>query len=171
MTMKNMQKVNRREFFLAASIPLAASLPAAAQGTKPRLARKDCFLGMHFDLHPSPRDPALGRDVSDEMVEHFLNEVKPDFVQYDCKGHVGYLGYPSKVGTSAPHIVQDSLEIWRRVTARHGVALYIHFSGVYDDRAVAEHPDWALVNADGKPDDRLTSTSRSRLRFPPGSER
>jgi hypothetical protein len=153
-----MNKPNRREFFLTASIPLTASLPSTAQAVKPRPARKDCFLGTHFDLHPSPRDPALGRDVSEEMVERFLNEVRPDFVQYDCKGHVGYLGYVSRVGTSAPHIVQDSLEIWRRVTARHGVPLYIHFSGVYDGRAVAEHPEWALVNADGKPDDRLTST-------------
>jgi hypothetical protein len=79
-------------------------------------------------------------------------------VQYDCKGHVGYLGYPSKVGTSAPHIVNDSLAVWRRVTARHGVALYIHFSGVWDSRAVAEHPDWARRKPDGSADSNETST-------------
>jgi hypothetical protein len=92
------------------------------------------------------------------MVEGFLKRVRPDYVQYDCKGHVGYLGYPSKVGTSAPGIVKDSLEIWRRVTERHGVALYIHFSGAWDSLAVAQHPEWALVRADGKRDDRVAST-------------
>jgi hypothetical protein len=113
---------------------------------------------MHFDLHPNPQDVALGRDVTDEMVEHFLNEVRPDYVQYDCKGHVGYLGYPSNIGTPAPHIVKDSLDIWRRITARHGVALYIHFSGVWDSRAIAEHPVWASMHADGTPDPNATST-------------
>jgi len=127
------------------------------QSAPTRRPRKDCFFGLHFDLHPGPGDPALGRDVSDAMVERFLTEVKPDFVQYDCKGHIGYLGYPSKVGTSAPHIVNDSLAIWRRVTARHGVPLYIHFSGVWDTRAVTEHPDWARVQPDGKPDKDITS--------------
>jgi hypothetical protein len=150
--------MKRRAFILAASAGLFRPQPGATDTGTPRLARKDSFLGMHFDLHPGPQDMALGRDVTDEMVERFLNEVRPDFVQYDCKGHVGYLAYPSKVGTSAPHIVNDSLDIWRRVTARHGVALYIHFSGVWDSRAIAEHRIWASVHADGTPDPNVTST-------------
>jgi hypothetical protein len=145
--------MRRRTFLLVASAPLFAG----QQQPKPRLMRKDSFFGMHFDLHPNIHDPALGRDVSDEMVERFLARVKPDYVQYDCKGHVGYLGYPSKVSTSAP-TVKDSLEIWRRVTARHGVALYIHFSGVWDSLAVSQHPEWARVRPDGKPEEWQTST-------------
>lgn len=27
-----------------------------------------------------------------------LREVKPDYVQCDCKGHPGVAGYPTKVG-------------------------------------------------------------------------
>jgi hypothetical protein len=146
----------RRREFLAAGASLAGGLPAFAQ-TPSRLARKDCFFGIHFDLHPNPNDKALGRDVSLEMVDRFLAAVAPDYVQYDCKGHVGYLGYPSKVGTPAPHIVQDSLAIWRKATARKGVGLYIHFSGVWDSRAIAEHPEWANTGADGKRDPNATS--------------
>ena len=135
----------------------AVAQPGIAQNQPPRLARRDSYFGMHFDLHPGPGDKALGRDVSDEMVERFLTQVKPDFVQYDCKGHVGWLGYPSQVSASAPHIVKDSLEIWRRVTARRGVALYIHFSGVWDSRAVEEHPEWARVRPDGAKEPNQTS--------------
>jgi len=149
--------MNRREFLLSGAAA-ALRIPAFAQASTSRLARKDCFFGIHFDLHPNASDPALGRDVSEEMVERFLTAVAPDYVQYDCKGHVGYLGYPSRVGTPAPHIVQDSLAIWRRVTARRGVGLFIHFSGVWDSRAIAEHPEWAVVNADGKRDPNATST-------------
>ena len=147
--------ITRRLFLSSASIPLIRF----AQGqAKPRLPRKDCFFGLHFDLHPSRDDTDLGRDVTDEMVEWFLTRVRPDFVQYDCKGHAGWLGYPSKVSDSSPGIVKDSLEIWRRVTARHGVGLFIHFSGVWDSLAVQQHPEWARVRPGGKPDDRQAST-------------
>lgn len=143
----------RRHFIAGLSLT-----PLAAQNAPRRLPRKDCYFGLHFDLHPAKTDTTLGRDVNDEMVDRLLVRVRPDFVQYDCKGHVGYLGFPSKTGNSAPGIVKDSLEVWRRVSAQRGVALYIHFSGVWDSLAVQQHPDWARVRADGTPEDRITST-------------
>lgn len=147
--------LSRRELLLSTSaLALAACMQAAA---KPRLRRADCFFGLHFDLHPTPEDLALGRDVTEQMIERLLDAVHPDFVQYDSKGHPGYLGFPSKTGMSAPHIVQDSLAIWRRVTARRGVALYNHFSGVLDGLAVTKHPDWARITSTGAPDKQETS--------------
>ena len=122
-----------------------------------RLTRRESFFGIHLDLHPNDSDKFLGRDVSEAMVENFLNKVKPDYVQYDCKGHAGYLGYPSKVSTTAP-MIADSLAVWRKVTAAHGVALYIHFSGVWDSLAVKERPEWARGRPDGGAEDRQTST-------------
>ena len=91
-------------------------------------------------------------------IERLLAAARPDFVQYDSKGHPGWLGWPSDVGPSAPGIVRDSLELWRKVTARRGVALYIHFSGVWDSEAVRRHPEWARVRPDFKPETRQTST-------------
>ncbi len=149
--------LNRRHFLRAAGACVIAP-PLSRAEDPPRLHRKDCYFGLHFDLHPSLSDNALGRDVTPEMVDRLLARVHPDYVQYDCKGHVGYLGYRSKVGTAAPGIVKDSLEIWRAVTARRGVGLYIHFSGVWDGVAVAQHPDWARVRPDGTSDDHNTST-------------
>lgn len=145
----------RREFSLLVSGSLLN--PSVDASGPARKLRKDSFFGIHFDLHPQAEDTELGRDVSPEMVERFLERVKPDYVQYDCKGHNGYLGYPSRVGPSAK-TVKDSLAIWREVTARRGVALYIHFSGVWDSAAVREHPEWARWTAEGKPDERNTST-------------
>ena len=148
-------KFSRRRFaaLLAATPTFAAQTPPP-----PRLRRADSYFSLHFDLHPNETDTVLGRDVTDAMIENLLAKAKPDFVQYDSKGHPGWLGWPSKVGPSAPGIVKDSLEIWRRVTARRGVALYIHFSGVWDSQAVKRHPEWARLDADGKPDPNQTST-------------
>jgi len=143
----------RRRFILTSS-----AAPLLAQTPKRTLRRAESYFGLHFDLHPNEKDTALGRDVTPEMVGALLDAVKPDFVQYDSKGHPGWLGWPSKVGPSAPGIVKDSLEVWHAETARRGVALYTHFSGVWDSQAVQRHPEWARVRPDGKPDPNETST-------------
>ncbi|MCS7315931.1 MAG: hypothetical protein NZ554_10670 [Bryobacteraceae bacterium] len=143
---------SRREFLAA-----VAALARGSRAAPARRPRRDCYFGIHLDLHPTETDRELGRDITEEMIERFLERVRPDFVQYDCKGHPGWLGYPSRVSRSAP-IAQDSLALWRRVTARHGVSLYIHFSGVWDSLAVREHPRWARRRPDGKPDENYTST-------------
>lgn len=149
--------------FGAASIAiilLAAFAHAAEPPThpsSPRVARRDAFFGLHFDLHPNDGDKALGADVDDANIGALLDRVKPDYVQYDSKGHVGWLGWPSEVGPSVPGIVKDSLPIWRKATADRGIALLIHFSGVWDNQATKAHPEWAAINADGKPEPNATS--------------
>lgn len=155
--MQHLALTRRRFAALAAAarvLPLAAQAPPAPR----RLKRAESYFGLHFDLHPNEKDTVLGRDVTPEMVGALLDAARPDFVQYDSKGHPGWLGWPSQVGPSAPGIVKDSLEIWRRETARRGVALYIHFSGVWDSEAVRRHPEWARVPPDGRKEPNQTST-------------
>ena len=151
------------------------SAPAAdrAAFAFPRSApvpRKDAFFGLHFDLHPQATDTALGADISEDNIRGLLERVKPDYVQYDCKGHAGWTGYPTAVGWASPGIVKDSLAVWRKATRDVGVGLFIHYSGVWDSKAVAEHPDWARVGPDGKPrpqrDERLRPLRR-RAPHPP----
>lgn len=147
-------RTTRRTF----SSLLLASPVFGYQPARQRLRRAESFFGLHFDLHPNDRDRALGRDVTEPMIEDLLRTARPDYVQYDAKGHAGWLGWPSDVGPSSPGIVADSLAVWRKVTARNGVALYIHFSGVWDAQAITRHPEWARLDAKGKPDGRNTST-------------
>jgi hypothetical protein len=159
-----MLKFSRRKLLAGAGVlmiaraaPSALLISRAAEAARGRLLRKECFFGLHFDLHPRFDDTELGRDVTDEMVAHLLKSVRPDFIQYDSKGHPGYLGFASKTGMSSPGIVQDSLAIWRRVTAAHGVALYNHFSGVLDGAAIEKHPEWARIGPDGQRSPQETS--------------
>ncbi len=114
------------------------------------------FFGLHYDLHPNAKDTELGRETTYEHIRAELEKVKPDFVQYDCKGHPGWTGYPTKVGSASPGIVNDALKIWRQVTRDMGIPLSIHYSGVWDTRAVELHPDWANVHSDGKADTNYT---------------
>ncbi len=113
--------------------------------------RSESFLGMHFDFHARPGDtvPSI-YDPSSYMEA--LDAVKPDYIQCDTKGHPGLSSYPTKVGNRAnlaPGI--DLLRMLREATAERGIALYAHYSGVYDMKAAELHPDWAIVDAEGKP--------------------
>lgn len=114
-----------------------------------KLRRKDCIFGLHFDFHAKPDNVPIGKTVTEEMVQSIIDIVKPDFLQCDSKGHPGIASYPSKLGNSAPEIERDVLKIWRKVTEKNGVALYTHYSGIFDCEAIKKHPDWAVINPDG----------------------
>jgi hypothetical protein len=137
---------------------IKAALSGATTGANPkRLKRAESFLGIHFDFHAGPDCTEIGKNTTREMIENVINRVHPDYIQIDCKGHPGLSSYPTKVGNQAPGFVGDPLRLWRQVTAEHGVALYMHYSGVWDSEAIRRHPDWGVINADGKTNPNATS--------------
>ncbi len=144
-------------------IILLISISVLFTGTKiwsqepERLRRDQSFLGIHFDFHAGSDCNEVGKNTTPEMVQTIIDRVQPDYIQTDCKGHAGYTSYPTKVGNRAPGFVGDPLRIWREVTARNGVALYMHYSGVWDTRAIELHPEWAAIQADGTRDKEKTS--------------
>ena len=117
----------------------------------PHTWHNQAFFGLHFDLHANERDTELGSEASYAYVRAELDKVKPDFVQYDCKGHPGYASYPTKVGVPAQGVVKDALMVWRKVTRDMGIPLSVHYSGLWDIVQAKLHPDWLRVKADGKP--------------------
>jgi hypothetical protein len=94
-----------------------------------RLKRADSFLGVHFDFHAGEDCTKVGQRTTHEMVALVIDKVQPDYIQIDCKGHPGYSSYPTKVGNPAPGFVGDPLRVWRDMTRRRGVAVYMHHSG------------------------------------------
>ncbi len=140
-----------------AMVAVAGGVCAAEEKAAPPNWHENAFFGLHYDLHAGAKDTELGRETTEEHIRAMLDLVKPDFVQYDCKGHPGYAGYPTKVGSPSPGIVNDALKVWRKVTKDMGIPLSIHYSGVWDTRAIELHPEWARINANGKPDPNNTS--------------
>ncbi|MGL6193813.1 MAG: hypothetical protein ACRC2T_03215, partial [Thermoguttaceae bacterium] len=136
-------------FLLSVSCAVSMMTSQTVAAEKERLARKDSFLGVHFDFHAGPDCTEVGKNTTPEMIEKIIQEIKPDYIQIDCKGHRGMSSYPTKVGYPAPGIIGDPLKTWRDVTAKNGVALYMHYSGVLDMEAVMKNPDWAVTGPDG----------------------
>ncbi len=112
--------------------------------------RSESLFGIHCDFHAKPsKADTIGATLREEDIRSICRELKPDFIQIDCKGHPGWASYPSKLGNAMPNFVGDPLATWRRVTREEGVALYMHYSGVYDIKYSSEHPEECAVFADG----------------------
>ncbi len=139
---------------------LFCQLTAAYCQLAPRpLPRSAGFWGLHFDFHAGLTDERVGERLTPGMLDSLLVATKPDFVQIDCKGHPGVTSYPTQVstGTHVASFTQDPLRVWRNATRKRGVALVMHYSGVWDNQAVKKHPHWARWDADNKPSDRYAS--------------
>ena len=122
---------------------------SCSSGEPERLRRNESFFGIHFDFHAGNDCVEMGKNTTPEMINAIIDMVHPDYLQIDCKGHAGYTSYPTAVGNRVPGYVGDPLRTWRDVTAERGVALYMHYSGVWDTRAIELNPEWAVTNADG----------------------
>jgi hypothetical protein len=166
-------------FSVAATAATACAQTVAPTSQPPRLRRAESFLGVHFDFHARAVDRDIGRHTTRAMVENIIDQVHPDYIQIDCKGHFGFSSYPTKVGNPAPSFsnglgsvpgaqgpeslkpispsLNDPLAIWRQVTAERGVALYMHYSGVADQEAIRLRPDWSALDSKGTPYLRSTS--------------
>jgi hypothetical protein len=117
----------------------------------------DVYFGIHYDLHASPGDPALGSELSPDHLKQMLQIVRPDWIQCDGKGHAGWTSWPTQIGSPAPHIARDAMRIHRDVTAELGIKLGVHYSGVWDSRAIELHPEWARIDSKGAKDPDQTS--------------
>jgi hypothetical protein len=141
---------NLKSFLLITIVFFNASLPAQTGNSLQKLKRSDCFFGVHFDLHASEDITDAGKTLTYAMIDTFLTRVRPDFIQVDCKGHPGISSYPTRVGYHVKGFEKDPLKLWREVTEKNHVALFMHFSGVIDNKVVQQHPDWAIIQSNGE---------------------
>ncbi len=113
--------------------------------------RSESNFGLHFDFHASPSGcpRPIGETLTEEEIREICTLLRPDFLQIDCKGHPGWASYPTEVGNAMPAFKGDPLALWRKVTAEEGVALYLHYSGVFDMKYCQEHPEAAVMRSDG----------------------
>ena len=113
--------------------------------------RKNSFFGLHFDFHANPiNNVTIGSTLKEEDIREICRAIRPDYIQIDCKGHPGWTSYPSKLGNAMPSFEGDPLALWRKVTKEEDVALYMHYSGIYDIKYCSEHPDSSSMDATGK---------------------
>jgi len=104
------------------------------------------YFGLHYDLHANENDTVLGARCGEDELVPTLRLMDPDFVQTDCKGHPGYTSWFSEVPTASvsPGVVKDAMAQWRAATAKLGLPLHCHYSGIWDKAAAHKHPEWRV---------------------------
>ena len=112
--------------------------------------RKDCFFGLHFDFHAMEGEE-IGSIIDTDSIEKMLDATKPDMIQVDTKGHPGISSYMTEAGVHAEVMNMDVLKVWRELTAKRGIRLYAHHSGLFDIMQTKLHPEWRSLNAEGNP--------------------
>lgn len=115
------------------------------------LRRSDSFWGIHFDRHVNENDKNIGKSLTEAMIDSLLLMAKPDYIQVDSKGHPGISSYPTRIGKQAKSYEKDPLLLLRRVTTKHNVALFAHYSGVMDIDFTKTHPEESRISVDGMP--------------------
>ena len=113
--------------------------------------RADSFFGIHNDFHAKPADgQVIGATLKESDLRTICETLQPDFIQIDCKGHPGWTSYPSALGNAMPEISKDLIAMWRKVTKEYGIALYLHYSGLYEIKYCQAHPEDRIINREGK---------------------
>lgn len=143
----------RKTLWLIFWISLGTGFQLVAQQSTVR----NRFAGLHLDFHAGKNDTLIGKTFTFALIDSMLTVTQPDFIQVDCKGHDGFSSYPTKTGNAPTRFEKDIMKIWREVTRKHGIPLYVHYSGVWDSEAIRQHPEWARINADGSRDKNAVS--------------
>ncbi len=123
------------------------------------MKKKKRFFGLHFDFHAG-NDVEIGFRTRPEDIEWYIKEANPDFIQCDCKGHEGNSCYPTKIGKPADKIVSDNLRVWCDTAKKHGVPIFVHYSGVIDVEYTKAHPEDAACDKEGNPTAKISLFGR-----------
>ncbi len=147
-----------------------AVLPGRSQAPAARANwHEDAFFGIHYDFHASAKHTEIGKELTPGHLRERLLKVRPDWIHTDCKGVYGYTSWPTRIGSTAPGLVKDTLRIYRDVTRELGMKLGVHYCALWDERAIELHPEWARVDAKGQRDRQyicLTSGYDEQLMIP-----
>jgi hypothetical protein len=160
--------MNRRDFSFAllrlcGASPILLSVPelagaASAYAPGPLAAGPDPappslenqYRGYIVDHH-SPDPPAITYENFDpDPWFRLYEESDLDHLWVFCKGHHGEAYYPTKVGHPHPGLKLDFVKAFRDRLRPKGIAFHAYYCIGFDDWAVLSHPEWALLDENGK---------------------
>lgn len=114
-------------------------------------AHKLPFRQIHLDFHTSPAIPDVGCDFDAEEFASTLKAAHVDSVTCFAKCHHGMSYYDTKVGVRHPSLKFDMLARQIEACRKHGIAVPVYYTIVWDNYMAEEHPEWVQVSKDGVP--------------------
>ena len=101
--------------------------------------------------HHSPDPPAITyQNFDPDQWFRLYEEADLDHVWVFCKGHHGEAYYPTKIGHMHPGLKVDFVKAFSDRLRQKGIAFHAYYCIGFDDWAVLNHPQWALLDENGK---------------------
>lgn len=153
-----MSQVTRREFMQTASVAaLGASLPTLSTRVLDAEGAGEPWYGRAYrraviDMHiPDWDDRFLSKlDIRDYV--RLLKQAKAQSVVAYAQSHTGLFNYPTKVGRQHKALVgRDVVREMLDGCHAEGIAVILYVSVIHDRWAGDNHPEWGIIDADGKP--------------------
>jgi hypothetical protein len=107
------------------------------------------FRQVHLDFHTSRDCQNVGAEFDPRTFAETVKMGHVDSMTIFAKCHHGFSYYPTKVGTTHPHLAFDLMG--QQIEALHsaGVRAPIYVSLMWDDLAGEQHGEWVIVDKSG----------------------
>ncbi len=97
---------------------------------------------VHLDFHTSEKIEGIGEKFSKQNFQEMLKKGHVDSITVFSKCHHGWSYHPTKVNKMHPHLNFDLLGAQIEAAHEIGVSTPVYISAGYDEKAIAEHPEW-----------------------------
>lgn len=121
------------------------------------------FRQVHLDFHTSGEIPDVGSKFNKTAFQNALRQGHVDSITVFAKCHHGYSYHPTKVGTMHPTLKRDLLGEQIDACREIGVRCPIYLSAGFDEVSATAHPEWVLVDKQGKGKDHVDEPGWSCL--------
>lgn len=108
------------------------------------------FRQIHLDFHTSEHCQNVGAQFDPDVFADTLTEAHVNSINIFAKCHHGYSYYPTQVGTVHPGLAFDLLGAQIEALHRRDIRCPIYYSIMWDELAGQQHPEWVIVNRDGR---------------------
>ena len=127
-----------------------AATQSGASRTPAPPSLENQFRGYIVDHH-SPDPPAITyQNFDPDQWFRLYEEADLDHVWVFSKGHHGEAYYPTKIGHMHPGLKVDFVKAFSDRLRQKGIAFHAYYCIGFDDWAVLNHPEWALLDENGK---------------------
>ena len=107
------------------------------------------FRQVHLDFHTSGLIPGIGSAFDKAAFQKALKLGHVDSITVFSKCHHGWAYHPSTANRQHPGLTFDLLGAELEACREIGVRAPVYISAGFDEKEVAEHPEWLNVSPDG----------------------
>ncbi|MBI1278094.1 MAG: hypothetical protein GC179_08200 [Anaerolineaceae bacterium] len=108
------------------------------------------FRQVHLDFHTSEWCENVGGDFNADEFAATLDDARVNSINIFAKCHHGYSYYPTKVGTPHPNLKCDLLGEQIEALHKRDIKCPVYVSIMWDELAGKTHPEWVMVDKEGK---------------------